>query len=508
MNETSSVRRFASNTQENRGRYLLLLLLFIAAIYQLVSMGLGGLMIVCLLPLAVVFVYLAFKYKMFTFWLLFVINYFVMFLNRYQYMPLPSSIPNEMLEILLLCIAIIDAKMFLEAKIANVMLIALLIWCGFCCVEVFNDTCDLGINIGAWYMGARLMAFQLLYAFLVCSIYISTPQLLRQFLKMWAWLSIIAVAWAFSQKYIGFTQTERMWLLYAGRTHLVNGITRYFSVFSDAANFGCNMAGSAVCFFVVSITSRIKKDKLFYLIAGIICTWGMFSSGTRTALFCMIAGFGIYIVLSKSFKIGAGTAVVFGLFISLLAFTTIGNGNDMIRRMRSGFNRNDASANVRDLNKAAIRKYIQDAPWGIGIGMGYENVPANNKFRKLSTIPPDSEYVFIWVHTGYVGISIFLLTTMMMFVGACFVVFFQLKSKSLQGIGGGLCAAFTAIQLGGYGNQILMQFPNVLIFYGGLALVYTLPFIEKAFVEEEEQRYALQEEKNRIKEEKRRASRV
>ena len=93
--------------------------------------------------------------------------------------------------------------------------------------------------------------------------------------------------------------------------------------------------------------------------------------------------------------------------------------------------------------------------------MGYENVPANNKFRKLSTIPPDSEYVFIWVHTGYVGISIFLLTTMMMFVGACFVVFFQLKSKSLQGIGGGLCAAFTAIQLGGYGNQILMQFPNV-----------------------------------------------
>ena len=194
MNETSSVRRFASNTQENRGRYLLLLLLFIAAIYQLVSMGLGGLMIVCLLPLAVVFVYLAFKYKMFTFWLLFVINYFVMFLNRYQYMPLPSSIPNEMLEILLLCIAIIDAKMFLEAKIANVMLIALLIWCGFCCVEVFNDTCDLGINIGAWYMGARLMAFQLLYAFLVCSIYISTPHLLRQFLKMWAWRSVMFVA--------------------------------------------------------------------------------------------------------------------------------------------------------------------------------------------------------------------------------------------------------------------------------------------------------------------------
>ena len=37
--------------------------------------------------------------------------------------------------------------------------------------------------------------------------------------------------------------------------------------------------------------------------------------------------------------------------------------------MRSAFNKNDASANVRDINKAAIRKYMKDAPWGIGIGI-------------------------------------------------------------------------------------------------------------------------------------------
>lgn len=176
--------------------------------------------------------------------------------------------------------------------------------------------------------------------------------------------------------------------------------------------------------------------------------------------------------------------------------------------MRSGFNKNDASANVRDINKTAIKKYIQDAPWGIGIGMGYENVPANNKYRKLSTIPPDSEYVFIWVHTGPIGITVFVITTIVMLFGACRIVFFRIRNKSLQGIGAGFCCAFVAIQLGGYGNQILMQFPNVLIFYGSMALVYLLPHIEQEYCKYEDKLIAVQEEKKRLKSEKKRESRV
>ena len=194
--------------------------------------------------------------------------------------------------------------------------------------------------------------------------------------------------------------------------------------------------------------------------------------------------------------------------LALLMFTTIGNGNQQIRRMRSAFNKNDASTNVRTINQEAIRKYIKDAPWGIGIGTSYENVPANNKFRKLSTIPPDSEYVFIWVHTGPIGITVFLVLTAIMFLGACSVVFYKIKSRSLVGVGAGLCGAFAGIQLGGYGNQVLMQFPNCLIFYGGLAIVYTLPYIEPEWIAMEEKQVAEQEERKRLKIEKKLASRV
>ncbi len=77
-----------------------------------------------------------------------------------------------------------------------------------------------------------------------------------------------------------------------------------------------------------------------------------------------------------------------------------------------------------------------------------------------------------------------------------------------MGIGAGLCGHFVAMQLGGYGNQILMQFPNALITYGGLAIVYVLPYIQSSWIELEDKRFAVQEEKRRLKLEKRKKSRV
>lgn len=431
--------------------------------------------------------------------------------------PLPSGIPmslwNEMLEILLLAIAIVDARQNPNlGKCANLMFVSLIIWCSFCTLQMLNNTCDLPFDMGAWYTGARLMAFQLLYAFLVFSLYVSTPKIILNYLRLWAILSLFSVYWTFKQKNIGFTPTEYGWLYYGpGQvTHLLNGGTliRYFSTFSDAANYGCNAAASAVTFLIIAITCKITWERIFYAITGVLVVWGMFQSGTRTGIFSLAAGLMVFIVLSKSFKIAIPFTIAFVLFMGFLMFTDIGNGNQQIRRMRSAFDKSDASANVRDINKAAIRKYIKDAPWGLGIGSTQANIPSNNKYRKLSDIPPDSEYVYIWVHTGVIGLTVFLFTTLLMLAGACWIAMFKLKSRSLMGIGAGLCSAFVAIQLGAYANQILMQFPNCLTFYGGLSIVYILPYLEPEWIKYEEERLARQEERKRLKLEKKLAKRV
>ena len=497
--------------KDNGGRVSLLLLLFFVAIYEFISAGFSAFAIICFIPTIILFVIGSFRYRMFLFWVLVIINYFLQMQDAPK-IPGPMSLPNEILQLSLLAIALIDLENSHFERIGNIMFFSLLAWCSFCIVEILNDTCGLGINIGAWYQGARMMAFQLIYIFLVFTLYVTNPKILKYYLYVWGALALFAVFWVWKQQNIGLTQNEFAWLYYGqGRmTHLIQAGTliRYWSIYSDAANYGIGIASTGVAFVIFGITAKLKKLKYFFLIVGGACIWGMFPSGTRTAIACLLAGFMAYIFLSKSFKIAVPFSILFAFFAFILVFTNIGQGNQQIRRMRSAFNKNDASANVRSINQATMKKYMKEAPWGIGMGMFGSNVPANNKYNRMATIAPDSEYVFIWLRTGVVGITVFLICTAIMLLGACWIVFFTLKSPSLRGIGAGFCCAFVSQQLGGYGNQVLMQFPNGLVFYGGLTIVYVLPWIETEWIEWESKELAVQEEKKRLKLEKKLASRV
>ena len=500
----------ANYTTENRGRVLLLFLLFLLAIYEFVTAGFSTFAIVCCLPLVILFIYIAFTWRMVTFWALIIVNYFIQMKD--VSVPVPTSLPNEMLELILLAIAIIDVRQDSQFnRAANLMAVAIMIWCGLCFIEVFNDSCSLGINVATWFTGARILAIQLVWILLVFSIYISSPKILMTYLKIWALLSLFSAFWTWKQVNFGFTTAENIWMETRGRTtHIINGGTliRYFSTFNDAANYGCHAASAAIAFIIFGITNQMKRAKIFFFLVALAVIWGMFQSGTRTAIFCMGAGLAVYIILSKSIKIAVPFSIFFVVAAILLVFTTIGNGNQQIRRMRSAFNKEDASANVRDINKEAIKKYIRDIPWGIGLGMDSKNVPANNKFKKLSTIPPDSEYVFIWVHTGPIGVTVFACCMFLIFIGGCQVVMFRLKNKTLIGIGAGFCCAFVSINLGGYANQVLFQYPNGLTFFGGMAIVYILPYLEPEWEEYEKRLIAQIEEKKRLKLEKKLASRV
>ncbi len=502
---------FKTYAKDNGGRVVVLFLLFLLALYEFYSAGFTAFAIVCLLPVLGLLVAGTFSHGMFLFWVLIGINYIIQWHSLTLPQGIPMSLYNEMIEILLLFMAILNVKDTKFERTANPMLVALLAWCGFCTLEVLNDTCNIGIDVGSWYTSARMIAFQLLYAFLVFSIYISKPKILIRYIFVWGALALFASFWVWKQQYIGLTSSENAWLQTRGRsTHILQAGTliRYFSIYSDAANFGIGIASTAVAFLIFAITSKIKRHKIFFLIVGAACTWAIFPSGTRTAIACLMAGFAAYIFLSKSFKIAIPVTILFALFLFILAFTNIGQGNQQIRRMRSAFDKNDASAGVRANNQKAMKKYLAEAPWGIGMHIGYQNAPANNKYTYMATVPPDSEYVFIWIHTGIIGITTFLICTAIMIIGACWIVLFRLRSPSLRGIGAGFCCAMVSQQLGGYGNQVLMQFPNCLTFYGGLAIVYILPYLENDWVAYEAEQLARQEEKKRLKLEKKRAAKV
>ena len=170
-------------SRENGGRVIILFLLFFLAMYQFVTAGLPALAIVCLVPLIIPAIYAAFRWRMLTFWTLILINYFIQMKD--VHLPGPTSIYNELLELLLIGIAIIDFRQAPHfERLGNLMFITILIWCAFCTIEVFNDTCGLGIDIGGWYTGTRMIAFQLLYACIVFTLYINNPDKLMKYLRI------------------------------------------------------------------------------------------------------------------------------------------------------------------------------------------------------------------------------------------------------------------------------------------------------------------------------------
>ena len=492
---------------KNGGRVFILFLLFLLAIYNLYNAGITGFALICCIPLIPIIIFFGFHHKMIMFWLLFLINYFIMGSLLYINLPCPVSLPSELLEIIILFTILIDSKNIKIHNINNIMLFALLMWFFLACIEMFNDTCNLGFHITAWLIEARLLVFQIIYVYVIYSLLINDYHKIMKFLYVWAFLSIIAALWVWKQKTFGFTLSEKHWLYgYAARTHIVGGIIRYFSFFSDAANLGCNMASSAITFLILGISSHLKRDRIYFIISGFLCIYGMFSSGTRTAIFCLFIGGFLYIFLSKSIKIAIPVSLIGLSIIFILAFTQIGNSNSMIRRMRTAFDKNDASKGARDINKESMAKYLKQAPWGMGLGMNADKVPANNKYKILSNTPPDSTYVYIWVHTGIIGVTIFALMNILILLGGCRSVLLNINSPVLRGIGASLCCGFIGINLGGYGNQILTQYPNTFIFYGGMALVYLLPKIEPQYIKFEEEDKLRIEEKKKKKEEKKKKS--
>ena len=101
---------FKTYSRENGGRVLLLFLLFLLALYQLTHAGFPLFAVICLLPLLILVIYCEFKWKMIAFWMLIIFNYFVQMKDVAIKLPVPLSLPNEMLQIILLAVAIIDAR--------------------------------------------------------------------------------------------------------------------------------------------------------------------------------------------------------------------------------------------------------------------------------------------------------------------------------------------------------------------------------------------------------------
>ncbi len=407
---------------------------------------------------------------------LFIVNYIIMGINRY--IPsFPVGTVIDALLVLILFILLVRTVFFSVdywKRFNNPLTYLSLLWLLYCILEIINPY----TTIELWMTSVRGLAFYLFLFVVVTTALFNRYKNLKQILLLWGILTTLAVLKAAIQKFIGFDWAENHWLYVedGARTHVIYSGIRYFSFFTDAANFGCSMALSLVVFSISALYIKNKKLKVFFIIVSVLAGYGMLISGTRTVLAILFVGYTTFILISKLGKIIiGGTFLILSLFI-FLNFTNIGQSNADIRRMRTAFQgTEDASFNVRVENQKKMREFMPDHPFGIGIGKS-KHTDTHDYMYGLAT---DSSLIYIWIETGIVGLFIFISILLFVLGRGIYDILFRIKNKELKGIMSALVAGLSGIIVAAYGNEVLQQFPTGPILYICMAFIMMGRYFDK-----------------------------
>lgn len=487
------MKELVANIREHfKGRWSIIALLLIGSLFCMIYAANGALplaAIVCAIPFVLILAGLFIRRPVILFVILFAINYGIMGLGRYMAIPVPISVMMDGLflaTLFVLCLNLIKGKVAFKQEVIPFILLYG-VWVVYCLIQAFNNTTGLGYQFAPWFKEVRPMAFHALYVILIFSLLINKNKDIKYLLYLWGFFIILATLKGYIQRNRGFDSAEMAWLMSGGaRTHFIHSGIRYFSFFTDAANYGSNMAFSLVTYAICFLYEKNRFNKICWGVVAIAAGYGLMISGTRTALLVAISGFMLYTVLSKNVKLFLASASILILAVGILKFTTIGNGNQFVRRMRTAFDPEDASLNVRLENQKAIKSYMSEAPWGIGIGlgMGDDQLPTNNKYWIVSVTPSDSSLVYVWMRTGAIGLILYLLVLCLAIVAQSFIVLFRIRDKQLQGMLTAFTCASACMIVAAYGNNIYSQYPNTLLVFGLQTIVFMGPYLDKQLADE------------------------
>lgn len=364
-----------------------------------------------------------------------------------------------------------------------------LAWFLFTVLQFFNPEAR---SKEAWFVGFRGISLYMMLLIPLVLLLIDTNRKLNIFLYIWASFSILATTKGIIQNTIGVDPFEKAWLDGGGAiTHVLFGKLRIFSFMSDAGQFGANQAYSGVVFSIIALVVNDKKVKIFFLVTALLGFYGMLLSGTRGAISIPLAGFFIYAFLRKNRFVMISGIVSLILVFVFFKFTTIGQDNQQIRRMRSAFDPNDASLRVRLENQKKLSVYLASRP--LGGGIGHAGVKAQrflpNAF--LSNVATDSWYVLIWAEMGIIGLSLHLFILFYVLGKSAWLIMFKLKDEEVKLKMAALASGMTGIMVASYGNAVFGTMPTGILIYTGMALMLNAPHFDKLASEAQSQEHPI-----------------
>jgi hypothetical protein len=355
------------------------------------------------------------------------------------------------------------------------------LWFGYGLLQFLNPEAHSKV---AWLAGLRGMALYMMLIIPLTLMLVDNRKKLNMFLTIWMFFSLLVSLKGIMQNTIGVDPWEQQWLNEgAARTHVLFGKLRVFSFLSDAGNFGANQAFSAVVATIISFSEKSFPKKLFFILVAVLGFYGMFLSGTRGAISVPLSAFTLYFILKKNKAVMlTGFIIIIGVFV-FFKYTTIGNDNQQIRRMRSGFDPNDKSLQVRLANQKKLKAYLASRPLGGGIGHGGVKAQRYLPNAFLSNVATDSWYVMIWAEQGIIGLVLHLFILFYIIAKSGYLIMYRLQDPEIKQKMTALTVGMFGIMVAAYGNEVFGTHPTGVLIYVSMALMLNSEQFDREFGE-------------------------
>lgn len=353
-----------------------------------------------------------------------------------------------------------------------------LVWLGYSVFQIINPEAR---SFAAWFSGRGISMYMFLLAPLTLLL-LNTNRRLDVFMYVWGCFSLLATLKGIMQMKFGVDFAEQEWLNEGNyKTHILFGKLRVFSFLSDAGQFGANQGYSGLVAIIYAMAQNNRRSKIFFYTVGFMGLYGMFISGTRGSMSVPMAGFMVFFILRKNIKVlSVGVSLIALVFI-FFKFTLIGQGNAQIRRMRTAFDPNDASLQVRLNNQKILKNYLASRPFGGGIGHGGVKAQKFLPNAFLSQIATDSWYVLIWVEQGIVGLMLHLFILFYVLIKSCYKIMFRIRSPQLKLKMSALTAGMAGVMVASYGNAVLGTMPTGTLIYISMAILMNSDYLDKQY---------------------------
>jgi hypothetical protein len=286
------------------------------------------------------------------------------------------------------------------------------------------------------------------------------------------------------QQWIGLAPSDRSWMYsdpnILGLYTMPGGGIRKFSFLTDPANFGTLMAAGFLGTLTLAINTPLKRKKILLGIFGAFMLLGMSYSGTRTANIMIAAGLVLYIMLTLYHKRTRVLAVVAILAYLFILYAPI-YGNATLHRFRTAFKApsQDASYEVRLMNRDRIRPYLYAHPFGGGVSTTGTAGQKYNPDSFLAYIPPDSILVATFMETGWVGLAIHLLFLFLLLLYAVHY-YYRCHNKEIKTYYAMMVVMLFSLGLvGAYAQYTLASVPQIFVYIPFIALIIRLHTFDK-----------------------------